>query len=688
MNPGIAKTSGPGRSRTIATGMFLTGWSAAALILAGCNIAKPEMPSFDTRLTLPLGTEVLTVAEAVADDSTLVTDGDGGISFVTGGQPQTIDLGIGMEVQIPAQTIRQTVGVFAVAAPAPLTVAESLVEVWPEAATFAGSAAAVPEFDFTVDAGDLDLSGIEAVTLADGVITCAVTSSWPVGISGSGQGDPLLMVLRDGGTGAELLTISLDPVTAGGSALAEVSLAGLTLPSQLDLSIVGHGDGSLSPVTIAGNESLSVELSFDGLSATSATAAVEAQTFDLEFTADLGGGDAITHAAVSTGSLSFYLRNELPLEVAVDLAWDRVQTEGGDALATSAVVPAAGSVVVTVPFSASEIVSTGDPMTTLSATARVRTSGSGGESVTLTSTQGLTVDLAPGVLSFTEISGCFAPDSWDLDPITEEISYPDDSDGLTFTQAALVIELGNTADMGADLDLRLTGIPRQGDPVYLDVHEFVNPAGDENGKTTLILNENNSELVDFLNTRPETISLGGTAGVAEGANCGTLRSSDTLEISWRLTVPVVVNLEGTSIDGDPEPLGLDADLQSAIADHAGAAELTTIVTNHLPAGLQLWVLVADRPEDLPGNPLLTVGPLTVDAARIDPFTGEVAAGVVSRPSASLTAEDSRLFGRPGLHTMFRVQVPASDGIPVRVMSTDFLEVTGMLAMDLRIDEEL
>ncbi|PJA75735.1 hypothetical protein CO151_06055 [bacterium CG_4_9_14_3_um_filter_65_15] len=688
MNQGTAKTSGPGRPRTIAKGMILTGWSAAALILGGCDLAKPELPSFDTRLTLPLGTEVLTVAEAVADDSTLVTDGEGGISFVTGGQPQTIDLGIGMEVQIPAQTIRQTVGVFAVASPAPLTVDESLAEVWPEAVTLAGSTTLVPQFDFTVDAGDLALSGIEAVALASGVITCAVTSSWPVGISGSGQGDPLLMVLRNGGTGADLMTISLGPVSAGGSTRTEVSLAGMTLPSRLEVSIVGHGDGALSPVPIAGDESLSVELSFSELSATSATAAVEAQTFDLEFTADLSDGDAITHAAVGTGSLSFYLRNELPLDVAVDLAWDRVIRQDGTALTTSAVVPAAGSVVVTVPFSAGEIVGTGDPMTTLTATAQVRTSGSGGETVALSSTQGLAVDLAPGVLSFTEISGCFAPDSWDLDPVTEQISYPDDSEGLTFTQAALVIELGNTADMGADLDLRLTGVPDQGEPVYLEVHEFVDPAGDGSGKTILILDENNSELVDFLNTRPQTISLGGTAGVADGANCGTLRSSDTLEISWRLTVPVVVTLEGTSLAGDPEPLELDADLQSAISDHAGAAELQATVTNHLPAGLQLWVLVADRPEDLPGNPLLTVGPLTVDAALIDPFTGEVAASVVSRPSASLTAEESRLFGRPGLHTLYRVRIPASDGIPVRLMSTDFLEVSGLLAMDLRIDEEL
>ena len=38
------------------------------LLLAGCEIAKPELPSYQTRLALPLGEERLDMAEAIADE--------------------------------------------------------------------------------------------------------------------------------------------------------------------------------------------------------------------------------------------------------------------------------------------------------------------------------------------------------------------------------------------------------------------------------------------------------------------------------------------------------------------------------------------------------------------------------------------------------------------------------------------
>ena len=661
---------------------------AGGLALTGCDINKPELPSFDSRLTLPLGTELLTVADAVEDDSTLVTAADGGVSFIATGAPDTVGLGVDLDMDLPAQNIHETVGVFDVSAPDPVTVTESLVDAWPDAAAAAGTSTPVPPFDFDVDAGGMDLGGIGSVTLDSGLMTLTVSSTWPVGISGSGSGDPLLLTIRDDATGLDLLTVPVGPVPADGTVTTTADLSGLQLPGSIRVTFSGHGDGSADPVPVTGDESLRIDLAFTGLTASSATAAVPGQTFSLEFTTDLDGAGEITAAEVASGDIVLALHNELPVAMDLQLEWREVTTPGGAPLVATATLPAGGNADLNVPFAGCRITSDGQPLSVMTVAVTATTPGSAGAPVTLSSTQGLTADLAPGVLSFAWISACLDTQQWDLEPVAETIDYPEDSEGFAFTRASLVIDLDNTADMGAALDLVVTGIPRQGDPVTMEVHDFVDPAGPGDGKTTLVLDETNSDIVSFLNSRPVRIVLGGTIGLVEGANCGTVRADDSLAVGWRLEVPLAVTLDGVAIDGDPVALDLDPDLGNTITDHAGAATLQATVKSMMPAGIQLWVLAADNAADLPDKPGLTIGPLTVAPAEVDPATGEAVQAVTSHPTVSLTAEESRYFGRPGLQTMFRAVLPDSTGGIIRIMSTDYLEVTGVVSMDLRIDEEL
>ena len=62
--------------------------------------------------------------------------------------------------------------------------------------------------------------------------------------------------------------------------------------------------------------------------------------------------------------------------------------------------------------------------------------------------------------------------------------------------------------------------------------------------------------------------------------------------------------------------------------------------------------------------------------------------MTSRPVIELDAAAAQLFGNPDLHTVIELVLPARNGDPVRMMTTDFLEVTGSIQLELRIDEEL
>ncbi len=660
---------------------------ACLATLTACDISEPSLPSFDSSVSIPLGSQRLTIAEVLDDDPSLVTAEDGGISFTTAGEPDTISLGMDLDVDVAAQHIHQSWGSFVLDDPDPVAVGESFAEAWPPASQAAGTTTTVPDFDFRYEAPGLGLGGITACTLSQGTLTLTAESTWPVVIRGPEPGMPVEASLLAADSDEVLLAIPVGPIPAGGQVSTTVPLAGLALPGDFRLVLAGHGDGSEAPVPIDGDEALNITLVLADLAATTATARVPAQAVDLEFRTDLGSGDQITAAEIGTGLLTFGLHNETPLAMGIDLLWDQIITGDGRPLTASANLPAGADTTIAVSFAGCRILESGPYLDSLTAQVTARTPGSGNQTVTLSSTQGLTADLDPGVLSFTTVSGCFAPDSWDLEPTTAQISYPDDSDGMEFTTAVLSILLDNTADLGATLDMTITGTGGRGDEVSLQVHDFIDPANADAGKTTLRLDESNSDIVTFLNARPRTITMAGTVSLTPGEACGTVSADDRLAVGWALEVPLRVNLDHAALDGDITPLGLDDGLREVIDERAGPARFQGEVSNHIPAALELTILAADDPADLPDHPGLRVGPVTVAAAATDPVTGMVTDAVLSRPVIELTAEQARYFGRPGLHTMYQAILSSDPESPVRIISTDYLTVTGMVTAELRVDGE-
>ena len=61
--------------------------------------------------------------------------------------------------------------------------------------------------------------------------------------------------------------------------------------------------------------------------------------------------------------------------------------------------------------------------------------------------------------------------------------------------------------------------------------------------------------------------------------------------------------------------------------------------------------------------------------------------MISRPAFDLTAEQARLFGLPGLVTKVVASLPSSNGQPARVLSTDYVEVRGMVQLDVLVDDQ-
>ncbi len=123
-----------------------------------------------------------------------------------------------------------------------------------------------------------------------------------------------------------------------------------------------------------------------------------------------------------------------------------------------------------------------------------------------------------------------------------------------------------------------------------------------------------------------------------------------------------------------------------INDHALGAQIETVILNHMPVAVQLRILASSNLNTIETDPELIIGPLHVAAAIVDGTTHMVGEAVTSRPTITLTEEDARILGRDNLHTMVEVILPAGDGNPVRMMATDFIEIRGIISMDILVND--
>ena len=138
---------------------------AAVLVGAGCEINSPEMPSFDTTFTLPIGVETLTVLEAVEDEDFLVVGEDGTLGFSVDGDADTLALDFALAVDLPTESVAQGLGDFTLPAGDPVAFAFTLGEVWPPAAAVDGVTTLVPAFPFDLTSGGEDSSLMSMTSL-------------------------------------------------------------------------------------------------------------------------------------------------------------------------------------------------------------------------------------------------------------------------------------------------------------------------------------------------------------------------------------------------------------------------------------------------------------------------------------------------------------------------------------------
>ena len=103
------RTGRVGSLLAVAGGLLATG-----LFSAGCDIQKPELPTFTTTLTVPLGEERLDVADLIEDEDYLLVGPDSSLAFAVDGAADTLGLDFDLAVDVPPAAAGAAIGVFGI----------------------------------------------------------------------------------------------------------------------------------------------------------------------------------------------------------------------------------------------------------------------------------------------------------------------------------------------------------------------------------------------------------------------------------------------------------------------------------------------------------------------------------------------------------------------------------------------
>jgi hypothetical protein len=671
--------------RRAAAAALLAACLAAA---AGCEIADPALPVFTTRVSVPIGTHELTVLELIEDQDDVVAGADSVLAFGAQGDTTAVALDLDLSAELDGLDVAAELGAFALPDQPPRTAGFTLAEIAPEVAALPPVPLPVPAFTIDLQSDPAPLDRLESARIAQGWLEVRLRNGLPVPVSGAAAPQRIVADVLDG-DGAVVTTVVFEgEIAPGDSAAVRADLAGAHLAGGLAVRLQGGSPGAAAAV-VTPAASLSVTMLLTGLVVDEATARVEALAFTESGGADLPDAFGILAATVGSGVLDLSLSSGFDLPCTARVAFPQMREPDGDTLIVRLDLPAGGGRRTAVDLAGCTITAGGgDPLTRLTYDVTVSSPGSGAGVVTLSAAAGLSAVIAPLTLAFAEVQGVFPREVFAFAPRTESIDIPEELSGVRLAAATLVVDVFNGTGIGGEVELSLVGRNADGETAELSVVAEVAPAraGGE-ARTTIVLDERNSNIAELLSLLPEELTFAGAVSVGGDGWVGTVRPGDRARACWRVDAPLRLELLPSETAFDPEPLDLDDDLRRDLDRRLASAAITAVIDNHLPFGVDVLLQVGPDSLSALTFPELVIGPLAVSAGLVDDVGGYVTASAGSRHVIALDRDQIRALTRPGAYTAAVATLPGTGGRIVTLRSVDRVSVSGALTAEITVGDD-
>jgi len=201
------------------------------------------------------------------------------------------------------------------------------------------------------------------------------------------------------------------------------------------------------------------------------------------------------------------------------------------------------------------------------------------------------------------------------------------------------------------------------------------------------LDESNSQIIDFLNVSPNQLKVTGSVLIGDGTSESDINSSDFIETSVHITVPLALSFPTQSVKTDVDTIDIDEDAQDELRENVLSGKLFATLGNHLPFGFDVSLHFSGMDTSVYANPELVIGPLTLQPASISQSSGRVESEFLSEISVDLTQEEIAVFANDEIYFSVHANIPGSNGKICRVFADDYLSVKAFCEFKYHVDPE-
>jgi hypothetical protein len=640
------------------------------LTLSQCTVKKPQSPTWDTRLIVPLVNRTYPMTELIdkLGQDEIGFDADSNVIFSMSRDLDTFRIAQGdLTIGSMAYSLSQQLGNIDINTPAPATMNAPLSTIQPLA--LGGN---IPPTSFTLY-NDPSPSGVmTSATVAGGSLKVTIGNNLGLDL------DSVTVTLHDLLNGVPLGSYAFPGgVPTGSSDSIDIDLSGATLSNQLRCILECDTPGGTLLVT--GNQDITSTMSFSSpFTVSAATAQVPALSRSFSENISLNKSTAVYDATLQSGQLTLQISNNTPLSSTLNITLPDLY-QNSTPLVISQTVNPYGSTSVNLNLAGMNLHPSDSsypqsiPMNIVASSP-----GSGGSTVQINSSQNFSVSASLSGISVSSVTGVVAPTDVVISPVDQSIEVPQGFDSVQLAHATLSLEITNAVDLPGTLTLQLSG----NNGKTLNLNGTIARGTGANPVVNTIVD---STVADFLWPLPSQLSVSGTATYGDGIAAGTLTNNDFVYARVSINAPFELIVHQSTVRPDISSEDMDTAAMNDIADHVTSARLVYTLNNHLPLGANFSLMLNGDSATAYSNPQVTINNLFVTAAPVNGSGLVTSAVSTGEQLVELDSVDIQVLRNPRLWIASQITLDSTGAVPVKLTAQDYITITARAEIEYRFD---
>jgi len=645
------------------------------LTLVQCSIKKPEAPTWDTSLVIPVINRTYNMAELIQklDQDGIVMDSSGNISFTITQELDTVTISADyLNTPTISYSFSKTLDTFSIVTP-------DLAPVFVSLATITGISAQTAEDTFTIGPQSFNITNnlplitsYSSATIASGLVNVYVHNNLGADL------DTVIFEFWDVGSNALLGIDSVySGIPTGSSVTIPIDLSGKIITNRFRIDAQCHTVGGF--VDSASTRGISTELDFVGsLVVSGATAEIPSFSRSISSQVDLLESDRIDTANIAGGTLSLTITNSTPLDITIDITFPDLILGSSPLAISPAILPLATSNII-IDLAGYNIVPTDNTVPqslNIDATATVQATSPTKVTVNQNDSFAISADISG--LSFNYVVGFFDSVEVSFAGITEQINIPTGFDSIQFSAAVLTLEIENGIDLPGDLNIQIDG--NNGNSLSLS--GSIAPSGGLSSATSTIIEPSAGS---FLSPTPSQIDVSGSVVFARGGYQGRIEANDFITATVTFVAPLEIVIQPSTIETDIDRTAIDTSSITVITEHVREARFIYNIISHLPLGAQIDIYFGADSSTLFANPQLLINAITLPAAPVD-ISGIVIDTISTDfQQIYLDSTDIKILENDTLFIGSRLNLSGTGGQSVKITANDYLSITGRVEVIYRFN---